>query len=103
MTYPGDDAPKPRLARWMAAGAIEAGLPPELPVMAALVESGLANLGFGAADAAGFFQMRLSIWNHGEYAGFPERPGPSCCGSPTRRRRSATSTGTRTRPSATTR
>src|SRR5919202_2388852 len=74
MTYPGDDAPKPRLARWMAAGAIEAGLPPELPVMAALVESGLANLGFGAADAAGFFQMRLSIWNHGEYAGFPERP-----------------------------
>src|SRR5215207_2819373 len=74
MKYPGDDAPKRALARWMAAEALEAGLPPELPVMAALVESGLKNLQYGDADAAGFFQMRLSIWNRGEYAGFPRRP-----------------------------
>src|SRR5215203_1781901 len=58
----------------MAAEALEVGLPPELPVMAALVESGLANLRSGDADVAGFFQMRLSIWNAGEYVGFPRRP-----------------------------
>jgi hypothetical protein len=74
MRYPGDDAPKGALARWMAAEALEVRLPPELPVMAALVESGLANLRSGDADVAGFFQMRLSIWNAGEYVGFPRRP-----------------------------
>ena len=41
----------------------KAGLPPELPVMAALVESGVRNLNYGDADSVGFFQMRPSIWN----------------------------------------
>ncbi len=40
----------------------------------ALVDSGLRNLSFGDADAVGYFQMRVSIWNQGAYAGFPENP-----------------------------
>ena len=39
--YPGDDAARERLARWMARGAADRGMPHELPVMAALAESGL--------------------------------------------------------------
>jgi hypothetical protein len=58
----------------MAAEAQKAGLPAELPVMAALVESGLENVKFGHADSLGFFQMRTSIWDQGEYAGFSENP-----------------------------
>jgi hypothetical protein len=58
----------------MAAAAETRGLPPELPVMAALVESGLKNLSGGDADSVGFFQMRTSIWNSGAYAGYPNRP-----------------------------
>ena len=50
------------------------GLPPELPVMASLVESGVKNLNFGDADSVGFFQMRVGIWNQGDYAGYPEKP-----------------------------
>ena len=42
--------------------------------MAALVASGLKNLPFGDADAVGYFQMRESIWNQGQYAGFPDNP-----------------------------
>ena len=73
--YPGDDAGQEALAKWLAKEAEKAGLPPELPVMAALVESGVKNLNFGDADSVGFFQMRLSIWNQGEYAGYPDNPG----------------------------
>jgi hypothetical protein len=58
----------------MGAGAAARGLPPELPVMAALVESGLRNLPYGDADSVGFFQMRTRYWNQGEYAGYPDRP-----------------------------
>ncbi len=58
----------------MAARARARGLPSELPIMAALVESGLSNLDYGDADSVGFFQMRTSIWNSGPYAGYPERP-----------------------------
>jgi hypothetical protein len=72
--YPGDQAGQKALARWLAKRAEKAGLPPELPVMAALVESGVRNLDFGDADSVGFFQMRLSIWNRGEYAGYPQNP-----------------------------
>lgn len=72
--YPGDGASKQELASWLAAQAQKAGLPPELPVMAALVESGLANLPGGHADSVGFFQMRVGIWNKGQYAGYPDRP-----------------------------
>jgi hypothetical protein len=72
--YPGDDASQEQLASWMAAAARRAGIPPELPVMAALTESGLRNVRYGDRDSMGFFQMRTSIWNRGEYAGYVDRP-----------------------------
>jgi hypothetical protein len=74
IAYPGDDAAQVDTAGWMAGRAREGGVPPELPVMAALVESGLTNLNYGDADAVGFFQMRVSVWNGGPYAGFPDNP-----------------------------
>jgi hypothetical protein len=74
LAYPGDAASPQQLAAWMAAGATRAGLPPELPVMAALTESGLRNLNYGDRDSVGFFQMRLGIWNQGAYAGYPNDP-----------------------------
>ena len=72
--YPGDGAPKEQLAAWMGRRAAASGLPQELPVMAALVESGLANLAGGDRDSVGFFQMRLSIWDQGAYSGYPSDP-----------------------------
>ena len=71
--YPGDAASKSAIAVWMARGATARGIPGELPVMAALVESGLVNLNFGDADAKGYFQMRESIWS-GTYPGFATNP-----------------------------
>ena len=58
----------------MAAQAQKRGLPPQLPVMASLVESGVKNLNFGDRDSVGFFQMRVGTWNQGAYAGFPDHP-----------------------------
>ena len=72
--YPGDAAPPEAIAAWMARGAVARSIPGELPVMASLVESGLKNLDYGDADSAGFFAMRVPIWNNGEYAGYPENP-----------------------------
>jgi cell wall-associated NlpC family hydrolase len=72
--YPGDHAPRGQIAAWMARQAQKAGLPPELPVMAALVESGLKNEQFGDADSIGFFQMRVGIWDEGPYKGFEHNP-----------------------------
>lgn len=72
--YPGDDGPKDKIAAWMAGGAIARGIPGELPVMAALVESGMRNLKPGDSDSAGYFGMRTTIWNTGEYAGYPDDP-----------------------------
>ena len=72
--YPGDDATKAQIAAWMGREAEKRGLPKQLPVMASLVESGVKNLHFGDADSVGFFQMRVGIWNKGDYAGFPEKP-----------------------------
>ena len=72
--YPGDSAPKAEIAAWMGREAEKRGLPKQLPVMAALVESGVKNLNFGDADSVGFFQMRVGIWNKGAYAGYPEKP-----------------------------
>jgi len=69
--YPGDSAPKERIARWMARRAAERGLPHELPVMAALAESGLRNL--RGERYHGFFGMHDSL-NSGEYRGFPRNP-----------------------------
>jgi hypothetical protein len=72
--YPGDDASREAIAAWMADRARGRGIPPELPVMAALVDSGLRNLNVGDSDAVGYFQMRTAIWDKGEYAGFPGNP-----------------------------
>ena len=72
--YPGDDAAQVTIAEWMGYHAEKAGIPAELPVMAALVESGLKNSQFGDADVAGYFAMRVSIWNSGPYLGFPTSP-----------------------------
>jgi cell wall-associated NlpC family hydrolase len=73
-TYPGDNAPPQEIAAWMGRQAHKAGLPAELPIMAALTESGLKNDNYGDRDSLGFFQMRTSIWNQGAYAGFPDHP-----------------------------
>src|SRR5262249_60090311 len=72
--YPGDNASQAELAKWLAGQAQKAGLPPELPVMASLVESGVKNLDYGDRDSVGFFQMRVGIWNQGAYAGYPQHP-----------------------------
>jgi hypothetical protein len=72
--YPGDSAPRAAIAEWLAYGAAQAALPRELPVMAALVESGLTNLQVPDSDPAGYFQMRMSVWNQGDYAGFTQQP-----------------------------
>jgi hypothetical protein len=57
--YPGDDAPRERIARWMARGAADRGLPHELPVMAGIAESGLRNL--RGESYHGFFGMHESL------------------------------------------
>jgi cell wall-associated NlpC family hydrolase len=75
LDYPGNDAIPRQLAAWMAAHAKRAGLPPELPVMAALTESGLRNVPYGDRDSVGFFQMRTGIWDEGPYKNFLEHPG----------------------------
>jgi cell wall-associated NlpC family hydrolase len=72
--YPGDNAGQAAIAAWMARDAEAAGLPPELPVMASLVESGLTNMPGGDRDSMGFFQMRAGIWDRGEYAGYSQNP-----------------------------
>jgi cell wall-associated NlpC family hydrolase len=72
--YPGDNAGQGAIAAWMARDAQAAGLPPELPVMASLVESGLTNMPGGDRDSMGFFQMRAGIWDRGEYAGYSQNP-----------------------------
>ena len=74
VAYPGDAAPSSAIAVWMAHGARARGIPGELPVMGALVASGLKNLSTGDADEKGFFGMREGIWNQGQYAGFPDHP-----------------------------
>ena len=71
---PGDAAPRAAIAAWIATGATAVGLPGELPVMGALVESELRNLNYGDADRLGYFQMRTGIWDGGPYAGFPTNP-----------------------------
>ena len=72
--YPGDDATKDQIAAWMAKEAEKRGLPKQLPIMASLVESGMTNIQGGDADSVGFYQMRVGIWNQGEYAGYPDKP-----------------------------
>jgi cell wall-associated NlpC family hydrolase len=72
--YPGDNAPKAEIAQWMGDIAQKHGLPRQLPVMAALVESSLHNDPGGDRDSVGYFQMRTGIWDNGPYAGYPNNP-----------------------------
>jgi hypothetical protein len=74
VAYPGDGAAKEAIAQWMAHGAMAAGLPGELPVMGALVESGLTNLAQEDRDSAGYFQTRVAVWNRPPYQDFPQHP-----------------------------
>jgi hypothetical protein len=74
VAYPGDSASAESFANWMANGAVARGLPGELPVMAALVESGLENLSYGDAASVGFFQMQTTIWNKAPYKGYLKNP-----------------------------
>ena len=84
------------LAKWLAKQAEKAGLPPELPVMASLVESGVKNLNYGDADSVGFFQMRVGIWNQGALRGLP-REARSCRRSGSSTTRSPSSAADRRR------
>ena len=74
--FPGGGSGQVAVAHWLARGAAEAGLPPQLPVMASLVESGLRNLalGQGDRDSIGLFQMRESVWDKAPYEGYGEDP-----------------------------
>ena len=71
--YPGDHAPRAEVARWLGRVAQRHGLPAELPVMAALVESDLRNVQGGDADSLGLFQMRVSVWDR-QYPGYANQP-----------------------------
>jgi hypothetical protein len=72
--YPGDGADKARIARWMARGAAIRGLPGELPVMAAIAETGVANIPSPDRRYLGYFQMDVQFWNTGLYKGYPQNP-----------------------------
>jgi hypothetical protein len=74
VAYPGDGAAKDAIAQWMAHGALAAGLPVELPVMGALVESSLTNLPQADRGTAGYFQTRVAVWNKPPYQDFPKHP-----------------------------
>ena len=54
-SYPGDNASRVDIASWTANRARDAGPPPELPIMAALVSSGLKNLQSGNAGSVDYF------------------------------------------------
>ncbi len=51
---------KLQLVRDFALMAKRRGLPPELPIMTALVESGFKNVNFGDRDSLGMFQQRAA-------------------------------------------
>jgi hypothetical protein len=72
-TYPGDDAARKPIARWMARAAALRDVPQELPAMAALAESGMRNLNMKGNPFAGFFSMHRSL-NKGPYRGFVRTP-----------------------------
>jgi hypothetical protein len=71
--YPGGAAARQPLARWMARAAALRDVPEELPVMAALAESGLRNLNTKGNPFAGFFSMHRSL-SKGPYRGFVRDP-----------------------------
>ncbi len=74
-SYPGDDASRVDIASWMANRAKEAGLPPELPIMAALVSSGLKNLQSGDADSVRVLPDADEHLEHGAVRRLPGQSG----------------------------
>jgi hypothetical protein len=72
--YPGDGADKARIARWMARGAALRGLPDELPAVAAIAETGVANIRSPDRRYVGYFQMDVKFWDAGVYRGYPKSP-----------------------------
>ncbi len=58
----------------MARGAALRGLPDELPAMAALAETGVANIRSPDQRYVGYFQMDVKLWNSGAYRGYPRNP-----------------------------
>jgi hypothetical protein len=71
--YPGKGAKQSAIALWMARAAALRQVPEQLPVMAALAESGLRNLNKRGNPFAGFFSMHRSL-NKARYRGFPRKP-----------------------------
>jgi hypothetical protein len=71
--YPGDEAGRKPIARWMARGAALRDVPQALPVMAGLAESGLRNLHTRGNPFAGFFSMHKTL-DKGAYRGFKQNP-----------------------------
>jgi hypothetical protein len=71
--YPGNHAKPEAIALWMARAAALRDVPEQLPVMAALAESGLRNLNARGNPFAGFFSMHRSL-NKDPYRGFPKHP-----------------------------
>lgn len=71
--YPGKDAKPEAIALWMARAASLRQVPEQLPVMAALAESGLRNLNKRGNPFAGFFSMHRSL-NKAPYRGFAKKP-----------------------------
>ena len=72
--YPGDAAPQAAIAAWMATGATAVGLPGELPVMGALVESELRNLNYGDADRLGVLPDAHGHLGQRSLRGLPNEP-----------------------------
>jgi len=75
--HPGPTASHAQVAQWMAQNAQRVGLPPELPVMAAITESGLRyglTPDVSDADSGGYFQMRVSIWNIPPWTNYMNEP-----------------------------
>jgi cell wall-associated NlpC family hydrolase len=71
--YPAGNPSHRQIAAWMGENASAAGLPQELPVMAALSASDLTDLRSHVDDAFGFFGMSEAS-SHGPYSGFAKDP-----------------------------
>lgn len=63
---PGFSTQQLSYVKEMAAAAKAAGIPPELPVMTALVETRLRNLPHGDRDSVGLFQQRNAWGSHAD-------------------------------------
>ena len=72
--YPGDDAPKAEIAKWMAKEAERARHPARAAGDGRARRVQPANLDHGHSTSLGYFQMLEHLWNPGEYKGYPDNP-----------------------------